>query len=140
MTKEASRLCFTRWSADLEPATAGGGFVIFHDGLDTADVVRSWYLKAVWPEIFGSVFGRFSAKLGPPTPLKGRGSSCRAGCAIHRPGKPILRPLCGAKNFGQTAFRYPVRFPVSRYGVPNPNNKTRFICLPMGVARTGGAD
>ncbi len=29
------------------------------------------------------VFGRFSAKLGPKTPLERRGSSCSAGCTKH---------------------------------------------------------
>ncbi len=33
---------------------------------NTATVAR--YLKAVWPEIFGSVFRELSAKLGPKTP------------------------------------------------------------------------
>jgi hypothetical protein len=56
------------------------------------------YLKAVWPEIFGSVFGRFSAKLGPKTPLERRGSSCSAGCTKNQPGRPILRPFRGSKK------------------------------------------
>jgi hypothetical protein len=37
-------------------------------------------MKAARPEISGSVFGRFMAKLGPETPLDRRGSSCSAGC------------------------------------------------------------
>ena len=49
------------------------------------------YLKAVWPEICGSVFGRFSAKLGPKTPLDRRGSSCSADRTKHQPRRPILR-------------------------------------------------
>ncbi len=31
-------------------------------------------MESVWPEIVGSVFGRFSAKLGPKTPLERRGA------------------------------------------------------------------
>ena len=67
------------------------------------------YLKAVWPEISGSVFGRFSAKLGPQTPLERRVSSCSAGCTKNQPGTPILRPLRGTKKSDQTAFTYPFR-------------------------------
>ena len=45
--------------------------------------------------IFGSVFGRFSAKLGPKTPLERRGSSCSAGCTKNQLRRPILRPFRG---------------------------------------------
>ncbi len=45
----------------------------------------------------GSIFGRFSAKLGPQTPLDRRGSSCSAGCTKNQPGRPILRPFRGAR-------------------------------------------
>jgi len=31
---------FNKWSAELDPATAGGGFCIFHDGLDSSDTAR----------------------------------------------------------------------------------------------------
>jgi hypothetical protein len=55
-------------------------------------------LKAVWPGIFGSVFDRFSAKLGPKAPLDRRGSSCSAGCTKNQPGRPILKPFRGAKK------------------------------------------
>ena len=59
---------------------------------------RAGYLKAVWPEISGPVFGRFSAKLGPKTPLDRRGSSCSAGCTKNQPRRPILRQFRGAKQ------------------------------------------
>ncbi len=45
------------------------------------------------------VFGRFSAKLGPQTPLERRGSSCRAGCTKNQPRRPILRPFRGNSEF-----------------------------------------
>ena len=41
------------------------------------------------------VSGRFSAKLGPKTPLERRGSSCSAGCTKHQPRRQILRPFRG---------------------------------------------
>ncbi len=65
------------------------------------------YLKAVWPEFFGSVFGRFSAKLGPQTPLERRGSSCSAGCTKNQPGRPSLRPFRGAKKFRPDCLQVP---------------------------------
>ncbi len=43
--------------------------------------------------VFVLVFGRFSAKLGPKTPLERRGSSCSAGCTKNQPRRPILRPF-----------------------------------------------
>ncbi len=46
------------------------------------------------------VFGRFSAKLGPKTPLERRGSSCSAGCTKNLPPRPILRPFRGNSEFG----------------------------------------
>ncbi len=45
------------------------------------------------------VFGRFSAKLGPRTPLERRGSSCSAGCTKNQPRRPILR-------HGKTDLKY----------------------------------
>ncbi len=48
---------------------------------------------------FGLVFGRFSAKLGPTTPLERRGSSCSAGCTKNQPRRPILRPFRGNSEF-----------------------------------------
>ncbi|MEI7532724.1 MAG: hypothetical protein WCK57_00010 [Verrucomicrobiae bacterium] len=36
----SSLLFFNKWSAQLDPPTAGGGFCIFHDGLDASDTVR----------------------------------------------------------------------------------------------------
>ena len=45
------------------------------------------------------VFGRFSAKLGPKTPLERRGSSCSAGCSTNQPPRPILRPFRGNSEF-----------------------------------------
>ncbi len=64
-------------------------------------------LKAVWPEFPGSVFGRFSAKLGPKTHLDRRGSSCSAGCTKNDPGRPILRPFRGAKKFRPDCLQVP---------------------------------
>jgi hypothetical protein len=64
-------------------------------------------LKAVWPEFFGSVFGRFSAKLGPETPPGRRGSSCSAGCTKNQPGRPILRPFHGANKFRPDCLQVP---------------------------------
>jgi hypothetical protein len=61
----------------------------------------SGYLKAVWPDISGSVFSRFSARRGPRTPLDRRSSSCSAACTKNQPGRPILRPLRGANKFRQ---------------------------------------
>ncbi|MCX6081462.1 MAG: putative Ig domain-containing protein [Chloroflexi bacterium] len=29
---------FNKWAAELDPVTAGGGFIIFHEGLDTSDI------------------------------------------------------------------------------------------------------
>ncbi len=65
------------------------------------------YLKAVCPQIVGSVFGRFSAKLGPQTPLDRRGSSCSAGCTKNQPGRPILRPFHGANKFRPDCLQVP---------------------------------
>jgi uncharacterized repeat protein (TIGR02543 family) len=31
---------FNKWAAELDPATAGGGFCVFHDGLDSSDTSR----------------------------------------------------------------------------------------------------
>lgn len=31
---------FNKWAAELDPPTAGGGFCIFHDGLDSSDTAR----------------------------------------------------------------------------------------------------
>ncbi len=46
------------------------------------------------------VLGRFSAKLGPQTPLERRGSSCSAGCTKNQPRRPILRLFLGNSEFG----------------------------------------
>ncbi len=53
----------------------------------------SGYLKAVWQEICGSVFGRFSATLVSQTPLERRGSSCSAGCITNQPRRPISKAI-----------------------------------------------
>ncbi len=45
-------------------------------------------------------FWRFSAKLGPKTPLERRGSSCSAGCTKNQPPRPILRAFRGNSEFG----------------------------------------
>jgi len=31
---------FNKWAAELDPASAGGGFCVFHDGLDSSDTAR----------------------------------------------------------------------------------------------------
>ncbi len=41
------------------------------------------------------MFGRFSAKLGPETPLGRRGSFCNAGCTNNQARRPVLRPFRG---------------------------------------------
>ncbi len=74
--------------------------------------MKKWlpgYLIAVWPDMFGSVFGPFAAKLGPKIRLDRRGSSCSAGYTKNQPSKLILRTIRGTNVFrsGQTAFRYP---------------------------------
>ncbi len=48
---------------------------------------------------FSGFLGRFSAKLGPKTPLKRRGSSCSAGCSKNQPRRPILRPFRGNSEY-----------------------------------------
>ncbi len=49
-------------------------------------------------ELFGPVFCRFSAKLGPQTPLDRRGSSCSAGCTKNQPRRPMLRPTLDSQS------------------------------------------
>ncbi len=65
------------------------------------------YLKAVWPEISGSVFDPCSAKLGPKTLLDRRGSSCSAGCTKDQPRRTILRPLRGANKIRPDCLQVP---------------------------------
>ncbi len=66
--------------------------------------------------LFFLVFGRFSAKLGPQTPLEQRGSSCSAGCTKNQPRRPILRPLRGVRC-PCPLFRTPRRAFRGRIGV-----------------------
>ncbi len=40
-----------------------------------------------------SMFGRFSAKLNPKTPLDRRGSSYNSGCTTNQPRRLILKPF-----------------------------------------------
>ncbi len=49
--------------------------------------------------ILGPVFGRFSAELGPNTPLERRGSPCSAGCTKNQPTRTILRQFRGNSEF-----------------------------------------
>jgi hypothetical protein len=69
----------------------------------------SWYLKVVWAEMFGSLFGRISSKLGPETPQTPdrRGSSCSAGCTKNQPGRPIIRPFRGTNKFLPDCLQVP---------------------------------
>jgi hypothetical protein len=48
--------------------------------------VSAGYLKAVWPEICGSVFGRFSAKLSPQNPSRTTGLVLQ--CRLHQQSAP----------------------------------------------------
>ncbi len=41
----------------------------------------------------GSIFGRYSAKLGPETPLDRQGSSYSAGRTENQPRRPVLKPF-----------------------------------------------
>ena len=73
--------------------------------------IKALYLKSslAGNYIIGSVFGPFSAKLGPQVPLERRSSFCSAGCTKYQAGRLILRPCRGTKKIcGQIAFRYPV--------------------------------
>ena len=63
------------------------------------------HLKAVWPEMSGSVFD--SAKLGPKTLLDRRGSSCSAGCTTNQPRRTILRPFRGANKIRPDCCQVP---------------------------------
>ncbi len=69
----------------------------------------SIHVAALWQGIlsavhwqFGTVifqfFGRFSAKLGPKTPLERRGSSCSAGRTKNQPRRPVPRPFRRLRN------------------------------------------
>jgi hypothetical protein len=85
-------------------------------------LTNTGHLKAVWPEIVGSVFGRFSAKLGPKTPLERRGSSCSAGCTRNQPPQT---------NSKATSWRQ--KIPAR---LPSGTQKT--ICVFFRPARTPG--
>ncbi len=51
------------------------------------------------------VFGRFSATLGPKTPLERRGSSCSDGCTKNQPRRQTSKTH--PNKSGQAAFRHP---------------------------------
>ncbi len=89
---------------------------------------RTRYLKAVWPEIFGSVFGRFSDKLGPKTPLERRGSSCSAGCTKNQPGRPIPRPFHGSPKIPPGCLQVPPTSKEGRKGRGPPHRPTNLLC------------
>jgi len=36
----STAIFFNKWAAELDPATAGGGFCVFHEGLDSSDTVK----------------------------------------------------------------------------------------------------
>ncbi len=64
------------------------------------------------------VFGRFSANLGPKTPLERRGSSCSAGCTQNQPRRRILRViswqlrnLSGSLEGVNSEFRVATKWP-----------------------------
>ncbi len=71
------------------------------------DIQHAGYLQAFWPKNFGSDFGRISAKRGPETSLERRGSSCSTGCTKNQPGRPILKPFRGAKQFRPDCLQVP---------------------------------
>jgi hypothetical protein len=60
------------------------------------------------------VFGRFSAELGPQTPLERRGSSCSAGRTKNQPRRPSLRPFRGNRNSEITPSNEPLSTKVLR--------------------------
>ncbi len=101
--------------------------------------VLTGYLKAVWPEICGSVFGPCSAKLGPKTPLERRGSSCSAGCTKNQPGRPMLRPLRDAKKFWPDCLQVPRICPSTKNWVPEGSLAGFLLGSVLGVwAAPGG--
>ncbi len=59
------------------------------------------------------VFGRFSAKLGPKTPLERQGSSCSAGCTKNQPRRPFLRQFRDNSGFGNHPPHEPLRTDLS---------------------------
>ncbi len=53
------------------------------------------------------ISGRFSAKLGPKTPLERHGSSCSAVCTKIQPGRQIRRPFRGTKKLPPDCLQLP---------------------------------
>ena len=123
----------------MQQQQANGGSVAL-----TAYRMSSANLKAVWPGIFGSVFDRFSAKLGPKASLDRRGSSCNAGCTKNQPGRPILRPFLGTKSKRPDCLQAPrVPPPTSRPTAPSTSRRVHFCrvqiaCCPGFFLRPQG--
>ncbi len=71
--------------------------------------LSSGYLKAVWPEFCGSVFGAWAAHGGSKNIQKCRGRSPPHFWMVLKPPGAAQTPKTDPKNSGQTAFRYPVQ-------------------------------
>ena len=69
------------------------------------------YLKAVWPEFFGSVFGVWAAPGGFKTIQKCRGLRPPHFWMFLKPPGAAQTPKTDRQNSGQTAFRYPAEVP-----------------------------
>ena len=69
----------------------------------------SGYLKAVWPEFVGSVFGIWAAPGGFKTVQKRGGRSSPPFWMVLKPPGAAQTPKTDPTNSGQTAFRYPDR-------------------------------
>ena len=65
------------------------------------------YLKAVWPEFFGSVFGVWAAPGGFKTIQKCGGLRPPHFWMILKPPEAAQTPKTDPNKSGQTAFRYP---------------------------------
>ncbi len=66
------------------------------------------YLKAVWPDFFGSVFGVWAAPGGFETLQKCGGRSPPHFWMVLKPRGAAQTPKTDPQNSGQTAFGYPV--------------------------------
>ena len=65
------------------------------------------YLKAVWPELFGSVFGVWAAPGGFESIQKCGGRSPPPFWMVSKPPGAAQTPKTDPNKSGQTAFRYP---------------------------------
>ncbi len=65
------------------------------------------YLKAIWPEICGSVFGVWAAPGGFKSIQKGGGLRPPHFWMVLKPPGAAQTPKTDPKHSGQTAFRYP---------------------------------